>query len=85
MNGDAAAIGAEKGSPLGFFNSSMMAFSSACVSCGLASKPVFPCWTMSGIPPTSKPTTGVLQAIDSSTVFGRLSCNDGITNTSAAL
>ena len=38
-----------------------------------------------GRPPIRKPTTADPQDIASSTALGRLSCNDGITNTSAML
>ena len=51
---------------------------------GAASSPVWPGRTMSGMPPTSKPTTGVPHAIASVTVWPNDSCRLGMTNTSAA-
>ena len=52
---------------------------SAATSAGGTKSPVEPCRTISGIPPTAKPTTGVPHAIASNTVLGRLSCSEGIT------
>src|SRR3990172_13073480 len=64
-----------------FSNKQFIASTKLCGSFGGTSKPVFPCVTISGIPPTLVATTGTLRKNASLITFGILSILEGKTRT----